>query len=449
MAEDSISLQWAVIDGELRDMNWARWQRQSAPGAQELAAAARAWCASAYWDRNTPNLEDWAVVVDNLKSQILSEADLAQMMRPGPYRISFPPIPFFEMRQVKDLLGITDELGAALLAEQLMGLDSLLTVGPEDALRLCRERIESLQPKRMDYAAWCWLIGPDCLPPQQRAWPTEAGIRALWGVTGPRGAQARAMLEEAALTGGDAGAQGVLAVLAKLRREEERSRAASEPVRVGPAKVVRVELEQAKTEAAGAEQGASEAQAGAEPVKDPAEALYERLCDQLFRGPVEMKTWEALAQQIGEWAQAGRANHPLTGMIRYLRAQYFPAEGDDLAWKNLEVVFGKVDGMMRAEGTGDLLPLLALELAACVRSTVCIGEVALGVVAAAGEQRLESKWWKALRAGLQEPMERRGSWYCADDRMGLARDAVVAQAQWLSPPEASAFNLGFVVESAS
>jgi len=420
VAEDSV---FETIDGKLRNGDWAQWRSSSMSEPTALAAAARAWCASSHWDRNTPNLEDWRVVVEDLASEVLSEADLAEMARTSRHHIAFPPIPFFEERQVKDLLGVSDESAAILLAEQLMGLDSLLTVRPENAASICWKRVE--ESVGMEYAAWCWLIRPDY--PAERPLPSEAGVRALLNFAGPRGAQARTLLEAAVERAGDgdARARAVMATFAELR-------CAAEPIATEPVLLDEPELGIA-TQA----------------VVDSTATLYESLCKQLFHGPLDIGPWKALETEIEGRSNAEPMSHPVARLAQYLRGQYFPVELDSPAWENLARVLTECGGLMKVEPASGFLPLPALELAACVRSTVSIGEVAVGLVILTGEHRLDSMWWKVLWAGLQQPMARRGGWCSSNDRTGFAQDAVRAQEYWLSPREKQAFKTAIVRESNS
>jgi hypothetical protein len=153
-----------------------------------------------------------------------------------------------------------------------------------------------------------------------------------------------------------------------------------------------------------------------------------------------MGEWEELEAEAERRAGQGLERHPLSEMAHWMQELDLPIGLDDQAWENIALVFEQCPGLMKAEVALGLLPLPALELAACVRSTVSIGEVAVGLVLLAEKHRADTAWWEALWAGLQQPLARRGGWPLANDRPGFAKDAVRAQRRWLSEPERNALD---------
>ena len=91
-----------AIEAMLRAGQWQEWRYHSQCPPSMLREAAICWCASSYWRRHEPRLEDWIQIVRDLGDQI-KEGDLDRMTDHDIRSLPFPPITWFEPEQYADL----------------------------------------------------------------------------------------------------------------------------------------------------------------------------------------------------------------------------------------------------------------------------------------------------------------------------------------------------------
>jgi hypothetical protein len=380
------------INAILEGGEWDRWRNTQLGDVVKLTVGARAWCASSYWDRHTPPLEAWKVVVADLAHEGLSEAALTQIAGGSGRKTPFPPIPLFEDEQVRDVCQIlTDADAAAAMAEALSGAESLLTVGRKEAPQLCWEAMNPNIKAGLDFSAWRWMFSGE--PSKPLSLPGREGVAALWNGTSPRRAEA-------------------------IRRLKLVTSSTPETVADGSAEKDSMRM------------------------RDDPGNRNRLLCDSLFGASFDPTHWKAIEQDALSRTEASSGPHPLSEMATHLRNQDYPVEVHETAWSRLRQVFAGYHGLLDIDGLSSANPLPALELSAAVCPERTIGKIATDLVLMAAECRQKASWWRALKAGLQ-PMVRRGGWRHANDRANLAERILRLQTNWLSVNEASAMETGF------
>ncbi len=430
VTEESLSIQFRnEIDEILAGSQWGQWRIKRSNDRRLLEAGARAWCVSSHWDSHTPPLEDWKEVFQDIRSARLTADVLAEMAAASKRRICFPPIPLFEREQVIDVIGsLMDPVAVAVMAEQISQFDSLLTVKHDEIPRTCWEMMPSQSRARWEYPAWRWLVFvPDAGP---MPWPSDAGFTMLSTLQHPRQAEALRWLEASAAEavshrGPDPRAVRIATHFAELR---------------GPSAVVELQA-LLRRDAPGTAPFELPPQ---DEIPDSELGRNERLCIGLFEGPLDMSQWR-VAEFEAKFPPNGAAPHPIAQMVDFLRQRYLPESLDQEAWTRLATVLRECGGLLDANARDRCRPLPVLELAASIRSTASLGEVAIDLISVAGDRRSDPRWWRALRAELR-PLVRRTEWMLANDRIAQAVAAVEWRAQWLNADERQAFDTGFARE---
>jgi hypothetical protein len=395
------------MDSILQTSGWEEWRAVHRGDPEMLAAGGRQWCASSYWNKHTPQLENWKTVVSDLRSQAVTEEMLLEMAGACKRPLPFPAIPLFEAEQVRDFCGVLyDADAAAALGERLATNGLLLAVDLHNAARYCWDSLSSDVKQGLDFEAWLWMFS-ESLP---ALLPNGASVPELARVSTPRRKAAVRRLEEAIQDRGGSNypAQEVEAVAAAL----------------------------AATSAA------------PPPSEFAAEdsVVYQRAAKQLFDGVSDSAEWEPMQAAAASRRQDSSSPHPLAEMTRYLRENDFPVALDDLAWKALQETLVRFPRLLEIDGADPGAPLPALQLACSVRSTVTPGLVALGLLPLAGGCRRERLWWTAVAAALR-PAPRRGGWGNANDRWKTAIQTVKLGAAGLDEEERTAMSAGLVGEN--
>ncbi len=415
------------IANALASGSWPEWRSSRAHEPRRLADGARSWCVSPYWDRHTPRLEDWKCIVADMAAEGLSADGLSFLAAATPRRLAFPVIPLFELEQLSDLVGVvTDPAAAAVLAAQPAATDCLLSTVRHDVLRLCWERMARQFNDPIEYSAWRWMALDHSVEGQ--AWPSPAGIQALYRMKGSRRDEALQSLEAAARAAVESGAgeQGAAVVIKEL----ERLRSGPSAQRDAPQ--YRGSLDSGELRTA---TGVAKAQSGEE-----RSAAAQEICRELFYGPVDVSKWDVLAGEIANWSPEGNIVHPMAFLVDYLRQAELPVALDQRAWERFSAVIQDRRGLLGVAEPGSPPP--AFELAVSRRSELSMGQVAIELMQLAGDLRRDPAWWAAVKAGLR-PMVRRAGWHVANDRIDLAVSAVTAQARLLSSIEQQALAEGF------
>jgi hypothetical protein len=138
-----------------------------------------------------------------------------------------------------------------------------------------------------------------------------------------------------------------------------------------------------------------------------------------FGGPIDAQPWARLEAEARNRTSGASGPHPLTRLTQYIQSHDFPVAWEDGVWDRLQSILRQYPGLLDLDGAYPENPLPALSLAASIRSSRTIGEVALGLVPLAAGYRGRSDWWKAVRAGLR-PMPRRAGLGNAGDRLDTA-----------------------------
>jgi hypothetical protein len=392
------------VDAILLQGAWSRWLSLQQSNPQKRAAAARAWCASSYWNSHTPALEDWKTTVVDLASDGLSRTSLAEMAN-SDRNLTFPAIPLFENEQVRDLCGLLSDTDSALIFS--VGLASgpdLLTFKAKEAPEACWHLLNPAVRGDLDYAAWSWLLAASGVS-NESTWPSRQSLRALWNFEHAKRARAIELLEQAARQSQDPAAALVLLEISALRGTPDDDES-----------------------------------------PELLSASYESIAESLFDSTAHHSQWKVVESAIVARKSISAEPHPLSVMVKHLRMSDIPAEQDERAWSKLQAILTRFSTLLEVDTADPTQPLPALELAACVRSTMPVGEVAVALIRVAGVHRRNAHWWAALRTGLERCIRRSG-WALANDRTSLAIAAVRSQARWLSEMEALALDDGFKLET--
>ncbi len=386
-----------------------------------LAAGARAWCTSGRWKMHTPALEDWKISVEDLGREALTEASVEEMASAG-RGLPFPPIPFFEDEQARDLCQIlTGPEAAAALVDRLHDASpTLLAIDPAAAAVRCWENLVPHAKAGLGFVAWQWMLA-DHVVPRRDSLPSPEDATALANRESLRSAAAVRNLEQAARERLESRAdvEPALAVadaLSLWNRPEFLEWAVRHYARHGGPPSFRQRLESAV---------ASRAKPPAEDA--PLTACLKGLglaassgdAVEQFAGPIDAQPWARLEAEARNRTPRVSGPHPLTTLTQYIQSHDFPVAWEDGVWDRLQSFLRLYPGLLDLDGAHPENPLPALQLAASIRSSKTIGEVALGLVALADGCRGRSDWWKAVRAGLR-PMARRAGLGNAGDSLDTA-----------------------------
>jgi hypothetical protein len=428
------------IDSILASGQWGQWRSKWLNDREALVASARAWCVSSHWDSHTPRLEDWKQVSKDIASARLSSAVLAEMATTSKRRICFPPIPFFELEQLDEIIkGLSDPVAVAVIAEQVSQFNSLLAVPQREIARTCWGMMTPLQQNMWQYSAWCWMVAvPDAHP---LPWPSDGGFAKLSKAQYSRREETLRRLESAAveaMRNGDRDSDAI-----RTARNFAQAR--------GPAAVAELEALLRKPEPVAAPPQITTPQAEPEledTTDDSQLGRHERLCMGLFQYPPDLNEWRAVESEANNSANGRSQPHPLIVMADFLRGRQFPEPLDREAWSRFAKVLKECNGLLDVNPADRSRSLPVLELVASIRSTVSLGEVAVDLITVAGTRRADPAWWRALKAELRPQMRREG-WIRANDRISFATAAVEWRARWLTPVERLAFESGFAPEHKS
>lgn len=410
------------IESILADGQWEQWREAHSEDSVTLAAGARAWWASARWKMHTPALEDWKISVEDLGREALTEAALEEMAAAS-HGLPFPPIPLFEDEQARDLCQVLagPEAAAALVDLLRDASSTLLAIDPAATALRCWEDLAPQAKAGLGFAAWQWMLS-DHVVPRRDSLPSAEEVAALTNRESLRSTAAVRKLEQAVRerleSRGDVEpALAVADALSLWRQPEFLEWAVRHYARHGGPPSFRQRLESAVA--------ASRAKSPAEDA--PLTACLKGLglatgsgdVVEQFGGPIDGQAWARLEAEARNRTPGASGPHPLTSVTQYIQSHDFPVAWEDGVWDRLQSILSQYPGLLELDGAHPENPLPALQLAASIRSSRTIGEVALGLLPVAVSYRSRPDWWKAVRAGLR-PMPRRAGLGNAGDRPDTA-----------------------------